>query len=44
MLGRFVPRSIALICDTLSFVSAASCLNEQSHEANHPDQQRTPGG
>ena len=26
MLGRFVPRSIALICDALSLVSAASSL------------------
>ena len=29
MLGRLVPRSIALICDTLSLVSAASSFSDQ---------------
>jgi hypothetical protein len=40
MLGRLVPRSIALICDTFSLVSAASFFSAQNREdarcANHP--------
>ena len=30
MLGRFVPRSMALICETLSFVWVAKSLSDQS--------------
>ena len=35
MLGRFAPRSIELICETLSFVAAARSFNDQSRSTRN---------